>query len=221
MLVQYAVISYLAYIVGHFTGTAPVCRAFYFSVLQLILGFSQNLLESSGSNSVFTRHSQRRRRKWFPSARIHVSHVTRCFLHVKFCWWYWRHYTVSACLPFFGESTLHTSVLSRAESKNRTGLGTDCFAVWAVPTAFLKKAQVLYEVSGGPQSQPSTVQLSPYYLTWSLWVCCEAISVKSDTVLISSTTKRANTPDMGSIGQYTSKFRVLESNSVSLSHAHN
>jgi hypothetical protein len=98
--------------------------------------------------------------------------------------------------------------------KNRTGQGTECFAVWVVPTVLLQKAQVLYGGSGGLQSQPSTVQLSPYYMTWSIWVCCEAISVTPDTVLISSTTKSANTPDMGSIGQYTSKFRVLNSNSV-------
>ena len=57
ILVQYVVISYLANTVGHFTGTAPVCKAFYFSVLQLISGFSQNPLESSGSNSVSMHHA--------------------------------------------------------------------------------------------------------------------------------------------------------------------
>lgn len=76
-------------------------------------------------------------------------------------------------------------------------------------------------VQEAPRDSHLTLQLSPYYLTWSLWVCCEALSVKSDTVLISSTTKRANTPDMGGTGQYTSKFRVLNSNSVSLSYAPN
>jgi hypothetical protein len=169
--VQYEVISYLAYTVGHFTDTAPVCKAFHLSVLQLILGFSQNLLESSGSDSVFTHHTQRRRRKLFPSARIHVSHVTR-LLHVKFCWWYWRHCTLSACLRW-----KHTTYFRsfRCRIKNRMGQGTDCFAVWAVPTVLQKNVQVLYGGSGGPPSQPSTVQLSSYYLTWRL--CCDAISV--------------------------------------------
>lgn len=163
ILVQYEVISYLAYTIGHFTNTAPVCKAFYFSVLQLILGFSQNLLESSGSNSVFTRHTQRRCRKWFPSARIHVSHVTR-LLHVKFCWWYWRHCTLSAFLQFFGESTIHTSALSRAESKNARVKAQTVLQYELFQLSYWRK----HRFCMGDQEAPRASQL-PYSCHHTIW----------------------------------------------------